>query len=135
MTDALLEYKPDVIYSGRSFLEFMCAELERRGVRPTTPKLVVATNEMIREGSRELIRRHFGVDLTESYGSVEMGVLASDTPARDGLRLCEDLTFFERREEGGTPVQAATVGRILVPALTATLMPFIRYEQGERVLF
>jgi phenylacetate-CoA ligase len=135
LVDALLEYKPDVIYGGRSFLELMCMELERRPARVNPVKLVIATNEMIREGSRELCRRHFGVDLTESYGSVEMGVMAHETPDHNGLHLCEDLTFFEFLNDQDKPVSSGQRGRVVVTDLTGKLMPFIRYDQGDWVLF
>jgi phenylacetate-CoA ligase len=135
MADALLEYKPDVIYGGRSFLELICLELERRGVQPKPAKLIVATNEIIRDGSRELIQRNFSLDLTESYGSVEMGVLAHETPLRNGLRLCEDLTFFEFLDDQDKPVPPGTVGRVIVTDLMGKIMPFIRYDQQDRAVF
>jgi len=135
MADALLDYEPNVIYGGRSFLEFMCMELGRRGVRAKPAKLVIATNEMIREGSRNLCRQHFGVELTESYGSVEMGVMAHETPEHDGLHLCEDLTFFEFLDDNDKPVSPGGVGRVIVTDLIGRLMPFIRYDQGDRVAF
>jgi phenylacetate-CoA ligase len=132
MTDALLAYKPDVLYGGRSFLEMMCLEMERRNTRPAPVKLLVATNEMVRQASRDLFRRYFGVELTESYGSVEMGVLAFEAPERQGLRLCEDLTYYEFLDDQGNPVPPGGIGRVVVTDLTGTLMPFIRYDQGDR---
>ncbi len=135
LVDLLLEYRPDVVYGGRSFLDLMALELSRRGVRPTQLKLVIGTNEVIRSGSRELCRRHFGVELTESYGSVEMGVMAHEIPEHDGLHLCEDLTFFEFLDDAGEPVRPGELGRVVVTDLTCKLMPFIRYDQGDRVIF
>jgi phenylacetate-CoA ligase len=133
MTDVLLSYQPDVLYGGRSFLEMMCMEMERRGTRPAPVKLLVATNEMVRQASRDLCREFFGVELTESYGSVEMGVLAFETPEHQGLRLCEDLTCYEFLDDQGDPVGPGEIGRVVVTDLSGTLMPFIRYDQGDRV--
>jgi phenylacetate-CoA ligase len=110
-------------------------ELDRRGVKSQPVKLVIATNEMIREGSRELCRRHFGVELTESYGSVEMGVMAHETPDHGGLRLCEDLTFFEFLDDQGKPIRPGEIGRVVATDLMRNVMPFIRYDQGDRVVF
>ena len=135
LVDALLDYKPDVIYGGRSFLELMCMELARRRAPVQPAKLVIATNEIVRQGSRELCRKHFGVELTESYGSVEMGVMAHETPHHNGLHLCEDLTFFEFLDDHDRPVSAGQSGRVVVTDLTGKLMPFIRYDQGDWVVF
>jgi phenylacetate-CoA ligase len=135
MIDKLLAYRPDVLYGGRSYIEMMCLEMERRKIGPVPLKLLIATNEMIRDGSRELCRKFFDVELTESYGSVEMGVMAFETPERQGLRLCEDLTYFEFLDDKGNPVPSGGIGRVVVTDLAGKQMPFIRYEQGDRVEF
>lgn len=73
------------------------------------------------------------MEVVESYGSVEMGVMAHETPARDGLNLCEDLTYFEFLDEEGLPVPPGETGKVVVTDLAGSLMPFIRYEQGDQV--
>lgn len=131
MVNCLLEYTPDVLYGNRSHLDLMALELGRRGVRPRGLKLVIGTAETLHENSRRLCREHFGVAMTETYGSVELGTMAYETPARNGLHLCEDLSYFEFLDEAGHPVPTGVPGRVVVTDLTGTLMPFIRYDQGD----
>jgi len=135
MADAFLDYEPDVLYGNRSHLDLMALELKRRGIHYQGLKLLIATAEVIGESSRQLYREYFGIELVESYGSVEMGVMAYETPAHDGLHLCEDLTYFEFLDEEGLPVAPGKPGRVVVTDLMGTLMPFIRYSQGDFVLF
>jgi phenylacetate-CoA ligase len=135
MADVLLAYRPQVLYGNRTHLTMLAQELERRGVRPDGLRGVVPTAEVIRPHNRRLYRERFGVEPSESYGSVEMGVMAYETPDHDGLHLCEDLTYFEFLDDDGRPVEPGQPGRVVVTDLAATMMPFIRYEHGDVAVF
>ena len=134
LTDRLLRLQPDVLYGNRSHLDLIALELKRRGVKPKGIKFVVGTGEVIYDSSRRLCRESFGADFIESYGSVELGVLAYETPDHDGLHLCEDLTYFEFLDNQGLPVPPGEPGRVVATDLTGQLMPFFRYDQGDRVV-
>jgi phenylacetate-CoA ligase len=134
LVDAMLAYKPHVIYANRSHLDLMAAELLRRGVKCNTLKMVIAGSEVVRERNRKLYREAFQAEVVEFYGTVEMGTLAFETPMHDGLQLCEDLVYYEFLDERGNPTQPGTHSRIVVTDLTNTLMPFIRYDQGDCVV-
>jgi phenylacetate-CoA ligase len=120
-----------VLYAVRSFLDIVALELRRRDVEIRDLRILVGTGEVIPASSRRLYRRRFGVELVETYGSVEMGVMAYETPDRDGLHLCSDLTYFEFLDDDGQPVHGGEPGRVVVTDLTGALMPFIRYDQGD----
>lgn len=135
MADALLANRPQVLYGNRSHLDLLALELRRRGVRARGLRGVIAGAEVIRPHNRRLYREQFGVEVAESYGSIEMGVMAYETPAHDGLHLSEDLTYFEFLDSRGEPVEPGHPGRVVVTDLTGTLMPFIRYDQGDQAIF
>ena len=135
MVDILLAYKPDVLYGNRSHLDLMALDLKRRGIQHKGLKLLLGGAEVIHDSNRQLYRKHFGVELVESYGSVEMGVMAHETPARDGLHLCEGLTYFEFLDQDGKPVPPGEPGKVIVTDLIGKLMPFIRYDQGDLAIF
>ena len=129
--DTLLAYKPDVIYGPRSGLDLMAIELKERGITAERIKLLIPAGETIYKGTRSAFRQHFGVELTEFYGSVEMGTMAHETPARDGMHLFEDLTYFEFVDGDGNPAPPGQPARIVVTDLMGKLMPFIRFDQGD----
>jgi len=135
MVDAVLAYKPDILCGNRSHLDLMAMEMRRRGIRAKDLKLLITGAEVIHDGNRQLYRERFGIEAIEHYGSIEMGIVAHETQAHDGLHLCEDLTFFEFLNESGQPVSPGQAGRVVLTDLSATLMPFIRYEQGDRVIY
>jgi phenylacetate-CoA ligase len=135
IVDLFMSYGPQVLYGSRSALELMALELRRRGRRPRALKVLLQHGELLHNGSKRLCKEQFGAEIINSYGSVEMGVMAYETPAQKRLRLCEDLTYFEFLDEKGIPVSPGQPGRVVVTNLTSTLMPFIRYDQGDLVVF
>jgi phenylacetate-CoA ligase len=131
MVDILLEDRPDVLYGTRCHLVLMALELRNRGGKCKGLQILAGTGEVMNQSHRTLFRSEFGSELVESYGSVEMGVMAYDSPQQEGLRLCEDLTYYEFLDEDGCPVAPGVPGRVIVTDLIGTLMPFIRYDQGD----
>lgn len=134
MVNILLEYQPHVLYGTRTCIDTVAIELKRRGKQYKGLKLLVVTGEVIRTHTRNLCRNSFGVEPVESYGSVEMGVMAHETPARNGLRLCEDTTYFEFLDAENKPVPWGLPGRVIVTDLYSKTMPFIRYDQGDTAI-
>lgn len=90
LADALVRYRPDVVYGVRTSLLMVAEELLRRGMPVPPIKLLVAGGEVIDTQTRNLCREVFGTDITETYGSVEMGVMAYQQRGRQGLNLIED---------------------------------------------
>ncbi|MFC2169595.1 phenylacetate--CoA ligase family protein [Acidobacteriota bacterium] len=135
VVDIFLDYMPSVLYGSQSFLDLMALELKRRRIIPENLKLLVSTGDIIHSNSRLLCNKHFGINITESYGSVEMGVMAYETPSREGLHLCEGFTFFEFLDWEGKSVPPGKLGRVVVTDLHGKLMPFIRYDQGDLAVY
>ncbi len=134
MVDEIFAYQPDVLYGNRSHLDLIAMELQRQRTHFDKLKLVLAGAEIISERNRKLYREAFQTEVIEWYGTVEMGILAFETQAHDGLHLCEDLIYYEFLDENGSPTQPGQRSRLILTELTNTLMPFIRYDQGDWVV-
>jgi phenylacetate-CoA ligase len=135
MADVLLDYRPQLFYGNRPHGDLVALELLRRGVRPQGLRTLVVGGEVLGAHHRARYRDAFGVEAIESYGTVETGVLAFETPVHDGLHLCEDLTHFEFLDANGRPAGPGQPGRVVVTDLTATVMPFLRYDVGDLAVF
>jgi phenylacetate-CoA ligase len=129
--DLLLAYRPNVIYGVRTCLLMLADELEGRRVALPRIKMVIAGGEVIDDRTRRRCREVFGVDITETYGSIEMGVMAHQRPGETGLTPIEDCTFFEFLDEHGLPARAGQLARLVVTDLHGRFMPMIRYDQGD----
>ena len=137
MVDQLLKYKPDILYGNRSHLDLMAIELKKQQIpsESLNLKLVIGVAEVIHESNRRLYKKQFGIELIEAYGSVEIGNMAYETSDRDGLHLCEDLIYFEFLDKNGKPSLPGEISRIIVTDLSKKVMPFIRYDHGDLVVF
>lgn len=131
LADALLEYKPHLLYGNRQQLDFIALELQRRNIKLNTLKLLVETGAIIRYNHRKFHQEQFGTPLVESFGSEEAGIIAHETPYSSGLRICEDTTIIEFLDDRGEPVGPGQSGRVVVTDLTNHLNPFIRYDHGD----
>ena len=135
MVDLFLDYQPDVLWGARTLLDLMALELMRRGVQPKPLKLVVGGAEAVGASSRRLCQQVFGTEMVEIYGTTETGLIAYETPAHDGLHLCEDLVYFEFLDEHGEPVPPGKPGRVVLTDLMGDVMPFIRYDLRDWAVF
>jgi len=136
LVDRLLEYKPNVLYGNRSHLDLIALELKKRGIpaEQLGLKLLFGGAEVFHESSRRLYREQFGVELLDTYGSMELAIMAYETPEHDGFHLFDNLLYYECLDDDGVPAPPGTPGRLVLTDLTRTLMPFIRYDQGDLVI-
>ena len=124
---------PTVLWSYPSFLR----SLRQAAGRPlgdfARPRLLVTSAEMLDELLRAQLVADFAVDPYNFYGSLEIGRIAAECPAREGLHVNTDHVILESRN-GDRPAGEDEPGTVLVTALNARAMPFIRYRLGDRVV-
>jgi phenylacetate-CoA ligase len=131
----LRDYRPDIIYGNKSSFDLLCRELEGKKIS-FSPKFIVVTGEIIPPHVIKKYEAVLSTKVVQSYGSVEMGVMAySKGDDSQTLSLNQDTTYFEFLRDNGEPASPGERARIVVTDLSGKLMPFIRYEQGDRVYF
>jgi phenylacetate-CoA ligase len=75
------------------------------------------------------IKSH-GIDAYQAFGTADLGLIAYETSARDGLVVNEDLILEIVRPGTGDPVAAGDVGEIVVTSLDPA-HPWIRLAIGD----
>ena len=75
------------------------------------------------------IKSH-GIDAYQAFGTADLGLIAYETSARDGMVLNEDLILEIVRPGTGDPVAAGDVGEIVVTSLDPA-HPWIRLAIGD----
>jgi phenylacetate-CoA ligase len=75
------------------------------------------------------IKSH-GIDAYQAFGTADLGLIAYETSARDGMVVNEDLILEIVRPGTGDPVAAGDVGEIVVTSLEAA-HPWIRLAIGD----
>jgi phenylacetate-CoA ligase len=71
-----------------------------------------------------------GVDAYQAFGTADLGLIAFETPAREGMVVNEDLILEIVRPGTGDPVAEGDVGEIVVTSLDAH-HPWIRLALGD----
>jgi phenylacetate-CoA ligase len=71
-----------------------------------------------------------GVDAYQAFGTADLGIVAFETPARDGMVVNEDLILEIVRPGTGDPVSEGDVGEIVVTSLDPH-HPWIRLALGD----
>jgi phenylacetate-CoA ligase len=71
-----------------------------------------------------------GVDAYQSYGTADLGLVAYETPAREGMVVNEDIIFEIVRPGTGDPVADGEVGEVVVTTLDPH-HPWIRLALGD----
>ena len=71
-----------------------------------------------------------GVDAYQAFGTADLGMIAFETPAREGMVVNEDLILEIVRPGTGDPVAPGDVGEIVVTSLDPH-HPWIRLALGD----
>ena len=71
-----------------------------------------------------------GIDAYQTFGTADLGMVAFETSAREGMVVNEDLILEIVRPGTGDPVQAGDVGEIVVTSLDPD-HPWIRLALGD----
>ncbi len=81
--------------------------------------------------TRDLVRRAFGAEIAETYGSEEAGHLAAQCHDCGEFHVSAESAIVEILRPDGSPASDGEIGRVIVTPLYSYAMPLIRYELGD----
>ena len=94
-------------------------------------KCVIPTSEVCAEIHREIMERAFGVPVFIEYGAAELDVIAMEN--YKGEFLVNNKTLLvEILDDNNNTVKPGETGRVIVTSLYNKVMPFIRYDLGDK---
>jgi len=105
-------------------------ELEGRTLS-TPPRAIMTSAGTLYDEVRQKIERVFGTPVFNRYGSREVGDVACDCGAGEGLHVSPLTHFVEIVGPDGRTVPDGQLGEIVVTSLTNVAMPLIRYRIGD----
>ncbi len=83
---------------------------------------------------RREISEAFRAEIFDLYGVREVGNIAWECSAHEGMHINDDAIILELLDENGNEVSAGEEGEIVVTYLDAIEFPFIRYRLGDRAV-
>jgi phenylacetate-CoA ligase len=132
-TDAQFElieaYRP-VGYSGTpDFLKILLDAAESAGRDISSIKRALVSGAAFPQSLQEEIKSR-GVEAYQAFGTADLGLVAFETPAREGMVVNEELILEIVRPGTGDPVTEGDVGEIVVTSLDLH-HPWIRLALGD----
>jgi phenylacetate-CoA ligase len=122
-------YRP-IGYSGTpDFLKILLDAAVTSGRDVSSIKRALVSGAAFPKSLQEEIRGR-GIDAYQAFGTADLGLIAFETSARDGMVVNEDLIMELVRPGTGDPVPDGEIGEIVVTSLDP-LHPWIRLALGD----
>ena len=126
---AMVALKPAGYIGTPSFLKIILEKAAESGVALPTLKKASVGGEAFTPSLRDWFAER-GVTAYQSYGTADLGLVAYETPAREGLVLDEGVIVEIVRPGTGDPLPIGEVGEVVVTTLNPAY-PLIRFGTGD----
>ncbi|WP_076999663.1 phenylacetate--CoA ligase family protein [Variovorax sp. KK3] len=127
--DAIVDLKPAGYAGTPSFLKIILEKAAERNVALPSLTKALVSGEAFPPSLRDWIAER-GVTGTQCYATADLGLIAYETSAREGLVLDEGVIVEIVRPGTGDPVPEGEVGEIVVTTLNPDY-PLIRFGTGD----
>ncbi|MCC7549803.1 MAG: AMP-binding protein [Burkholderiales bacterium] len=119
-----------VCYTGTpSFLKLLLEKADEAKADVSSLRKAAVSGEAFLPAVRQLLEAR-GIAAYQSYGTADLGLIAYETEAREGLVVDEGVIVEIVRPGTGDPVAEGEVGEVVVTTLTPEY-PLIRFATGD----
>lgn len=112
-----------------SFLKIILEKADELGIELVSLKRALLSGEAFPPSLRDWLSGR-GIQGYQAYGSADLGMIAFETPAREGLVLSEDLLLEIVRPGTSDVVPEGEVGEVVVTSLNPDY-PLLRFGTGD----
>lgn len=126
---AMAELKPAGYAGTPSFLKIILEKAAEMGVALPSLKKALVSGEAFPPSLRDWFAQR-GVDAYQCYATADIGLIAYETSAREGLVLDEGVIVEIVRPGTGDPVPDGEVGELVITTLNPDY-PLIRFGTGD----
>ena len=126
---AMAELQPAGYIGTPSFLKIILEKAAEMGVNLPSVKKAMFGGEAFPPSLRDWFLSH-GVDGYQCYATADLGLIAYETAAREGLVLDEGVLVEIVRPGTGTPVPEGEVGEVVVTSFNPAY-PLVRFGTGD----
>jgi Coenzyme F390 synthetase len=128
--EAIADLRPSGYVGTPSFLRIILARADELGVRLSSLKKALVSAEPFPPALRDAFAAR-GIDGYQVYATADVGAIAYETSARDGLVVDEGVLVEIVRPGTGEPVASGEIGEVVVTSLDNTAYPMIRFGTGD----
>ena len=125
----IADLKPAGYVGTPSFLKIILEKCDELGVESRALRRAVVSGEAFLPAVREFMRGR-DIECFQAYGTADLGLIAYETPAREGLVVNEQIILEIVRPGTGDPVDEGEVGEVVVTAFNEDY-PLVRFATGD----
>jgi phenylacetate-CoA ligase len=127
---AIVQFAPDGYVGTPSFLKIILDKADEQGVSLPSLKKVLVSGEAFPQSLRDALGKR-GIAAYQVYATADVGTIAYESEAREGLIVDEGVLVEIVRPGTGDPVAAGEVGEVVVTTLANAGYPMIRFGTGD----
>ncbi|HYQ99259.1 MAG TPA: AMP-binding protein [Casimicrobiaceae bacterium] len=127
---AIAELAPDGYVGTPSFLKIILEKADELGTRLPSLRKALVSGEAFPPSLRDALAAR-GLAGYQAYATADLGSIAYETEAREGLVVDEGVLVEIVRPGTGDPVAPGEVGEVVVTTLRNALYPLIRFGTGD----
>lgn len=126
---AMAELKPEGYVGTPSFLRIIVEKAEAMGADIRSLSKASVSGEALPGVTRDWLKER-GISVRQCYATADIGAIAYETEAEEGLVVEEELLVEIVRPGTGDPVEPGEVGEVVVTTFSADY-PLIRFATGD----
>ena len=126
----MIALKPDGYVGTPSFLKIILEKADELRLGLPSLKKTLLSGEAVPQSLRDVLRER-GIRASQVYATADVGSIAYESEARDGLILDEGVVVEIVRAGTGDPVANGEVGEVVVTLLHNREYPLIRFGTGD----
>jgi phenylacetate-CoA ligase len=126
---AIADLRPGAYAGTPSFLRILVEKAQETGVDITCMTKALTGGEALPPSLRDWFAAR-GLDVFQSYATADLGLIAYETSARQGLVIDEGVIVEIVRPGTGDPVSDGEVGEVVVTTLNPDY-PLVRFGTGD----
>ncbi len=125
----IADLRPAAYTGTPSFLKIILEKADEMKVDVSSIRKAVVSGEAFFPAQKQICAER-GIAAFQAYGTADLGMVAYETEAREGLVLEEDLILEIVRPGTGDPVSDGEVGEVVITSLNQDY-PLIRFGTGD----
>lgn len=126
---ALQTLRPAAYVGTPSFLKILIDKADELGADISSLRKALVSGEALFPAQKQFFAER-GIDVFQAFATADLGMIAFETPARQGLVLDEDVILELVRPGTGDPVAEGEVGEIVVTTFNRHY-PLVRFGTGD----
>ncbi|GAB4450889.1 MAG: AMP-binding protein [Rhodocyclaceae bacterium] len=126
---AMADLEPQGYVGTPSFLRILLEKADEMGVRIMSLRKALVSGEAFPRSLCEWLRAR-GIEAYQAYATADLGLIAYESPAREGLVVDEEVIVEIVRPGTGEPLAEGEVGEVVVTSFNPDY-PLIRFGTGD----